>query len=84
MQLIYVEVTEVGFMNKTSKRNFYMSLFSLSPLQITDMEIMKEATPSYYIDVILPILQKNGIVHFLGFGNRLGFDPLPPYLQVRI
>ncbi|KAF3333313.1 GDP-fucose protein O-fucosyltransferase [Carex littledalei] len=49
--------------------------------QITDMEIMKEATPSYYIDVILPILQRNGIVHFLGFGNRLGFDPLPPYLQ---
>ncbi|KAJ1690978.1 hypothetical protein LUZ63_015133 [Rhynchospora breviuscula] len=49
--------------------------------QITDMEIMKEAMPSYYIEAILPILQRNGIVHFLGFGNRLGFDPLPPHLQ---
>jgi hypothetical protein len=61
-----------------------MSLFFLSLLQITDMEIIKEATPSYYIESILPILQRNGIVHFLGFGNRLGFDPLPRYLQVRI
>ncbi|KAJ4770015.1 O-fucosyltransferase family protein [Rhynchospora pubera] len=49
--------------------------------QITDIEIMKEAMPSYYIEAILPILQRNGIVHFLGFGNRLGFDPLPPLLQ---
>ncbi|XAR59264.1 hypothetical protein NMG60_11015008 [Bertholletia excelsa] len=35
----------------------------------------------YYIRTVLPILLKNGVVHFLGFGNRLGFDPLPFELQ---
>lgn len=45
---------------------------------------MKEAKPADYIRIVLPILLKNRVVHFLGFGNRLGFDPLPFELQVLI
>lgn len=48
---------------------------------ITDSDIEKEAKPSDYLRIVLPLLQCNGIVHFLGFGNRLGFDPLPSNLQ---
>ncbi|KAI7746779.1 hypothetical protein M8C21_029603, partial [Ambrosia artemisiifolia] len=48
---------------------------------ITDADISKEATPVEYIKKILPLLLKNGVVHFLGYGNRLGFDPLPSELQ---
>ncbi|XP_020547003.1 uncharacterized protein At1g04910 isoform X3 [Sesamum indicum] len=48
---------------------------------VTDADLAKEATPNEYIKNILPILLRNGIVHFLGFGNRLGFDPLPYDLQ---
>ncbi|XP_076944577.1 O-fucosyltransferase 8-like [Bidens hawaiensis] len=48
---------------------------------ITDADISKEALPAEYINKILPILLKNGVVHFLGYGNRLGFDPLPSELQ---
>lgn len=50
--------------------------------QVTDEDIMKEAKPSFYLKMILPILFKNGVVHFLGFGNRLAFDPIPFQLQV--
>jgi hypothetical protein len=46
------------------------------------MEISKEAEPSEFVKSILPILQQNGVVHFLGFGNRLGFDSVPVHLQV--
>lgn len=49
--------------------------------QITDNDIMKEAEPSEFIKSALPILRKNGVVHFLGFGNRLGFDSVPVHLQ---
>ncbi|CAI9087250.1 OLC1v1021277C1 [Oldenlandia corymbosa var. corymbosa] len=49
--------------------------------QVTDADLSKEATPQEYILKILPILLRNGVVHFLGFGNRLGFDPLPIELQ---
>ncbi|XP_020582068.1 uncharacterized protein LOC110025761 isoform X2 [Phalaenopsis equestris] len=48
---------------------------------ITDAEIMKEAKPSFYVKKILPILLKNRLVHFTGFGNRLAFDPIPFDLQ---
>ncbi|PIN24398.1 Non-specific serine/threonine protein kinase [Handroanthus impetiginosus] len=48
---------------------------------VTDADLSKEATPDEYIKKILPILPRNGIVRFLGFGNRLGFDPLPSELQ---
>ncbi|KAJ4823165.1 hypothetical protein Tsubulata_019215 [Turnera subulata] len=48
---------------------------------ITDADIEKEAKPSAYLEKVLPLLTRNGVVHFLGFGNRLGFDPLPSRLQ---
>jgi len=50
--------------------------------QITDADLAKEAKPNDYIRLALPILLRNGVVHFLGFGNRLGFDPLSSHLQV--
>jgi hypothetical protein len=43
---------------------------------------MKEAKPSVYVKKILPILLKNRVVHFIGFGNRLSFDPIAFELQV--
>jgi hypothetical protein len=52
------------------------------PFQITDADIVKEAKPIDYIRNVLPLLLQNGVVHFLGYGNRLGFDPLPSKLQV--
>ncbi|XP_023646020.1 O-fucosyltransferase 2 isoform X4 [Capsella rubella] len=42
---------------------------------------MKEAKPDFYMQHTLPILVKNGVVHFVGFGNRLAFDPIPSELQ---
>ncbi|KNA08930.1 hypothetical protein SOVF_158300 [Spinacia oleracea] len=48
---------------------------------VTDAHLEKEAKPTDYVRLVLPILQQNGVVHLLGFGNRLGFDPLPPHLQ---
>ncbi|KAA8519637.1 hypothetical protein F0562_013918 [Nyssa sinensis] len=48
---------------------------------ITDADISKEATPHEYVRTVLPLLLRNEVVHFLGFGNRLGFDPLPSKLQ---
>ncbi|XP_057986173.1 O-fucosyltransferase 8 isoform X3 [Hevea brasiliensis] len=48
---------------------------------ITDSDIVKEAKPSDYLQKVLPLLLRNGVVHFLGFGNRLGFDPMPFQLQ---
>lgn len=49
---------------------------------MTDSDIRKEAEPSEFINLALPVLRKNGLVHFLGFGNRLGFDSVPAHLQV--
>ncbi|CAK9148118.1 unnamed protein product [Ilex paraguariensis] len=51
--------------------------YNLQSLDLEAIDIAKEATPLEYVKTILPLLQRNGIVHFLGFGNRLGFDPLP-------
>ncbi|CAL1410416.1 unnamed protein product [Linum trigynum] len=48
---------------------------------ITDSDLPKEATPNDYMEKVLPILIRNGFVHLLGFGNRLGFDPMPSQLQ---
>ncbi|CAN1355857.1 O-fucosyltransferase 8 [Linum perenne] len=48
---------------------------------ITDSDLPKEATPNDYHEKVLPILLRNGVVHLLGFGNRLGFDPLPSEIQ---
>ncbi|QCD76871.1 O-fucosyltransferase [Vigna unguiculata] len=49
--------------------------------QITDADLTKEATTADYIKIVLPLLLRNGVVHFLGYGNRLGFDPLPSDIQ---
>jgi hypothetical protein len=43
---------------------------------------VKEAKPIDYLTKVLPLLLQNGVVHLLGFGNRLGVDPLPSRLQV--
>uniref|UniRef100_A0A1J3FWH6 O-fucosyltransferase family protein n=1 Tax=Noccaea caerulescens TaxID=107243 RepID=A0A1J3FWH6_NOCCA len=48
---------------------------------VTDMDVMKEAKPGFYMKHILPLLLKNRVVHFFGFGNRLAFDPIPFQLQ---
>ncbi|XP_010252508.1 PREDICTED: uncharacterized protein At1g04910-like [Nelumbo nucifera] len=48
---------------------------------VTDEDIMKESKPSFFFKHILPILLKNRVVHFVGFGNRLAFDPIPFQLQ---
>ncbi|CAL1400899.1 unnamed protein product [Linum trigynum] len=48
---------------------------------ITDSDLPKEATPHDYLEKVLPILIRNGFVHLLGFGNRLGFDPMPAQIQ---
>lgn len=52
-------------------------------MQVTDADVVKEAKPSFYKKYILPILHKNRVVHFLGFGNRLASDPLPFQVQVK-
>ncbi|CAG7864382.1 unnamed protein product [Brassica rapa] len=44
---------------------------------VTDAELVKEAKPDDYIKHVLPLLKKHGMVHLFGYGNRLGFDPLP-------
>ncbi|KAF8048260.1 hypothetical protein N665_2585s0003 [Sinapis alba] len=44
---------------------------------VTDTELIKEAKPDDYIEHVLPLLKKYGMVHLFGYGNRLGFDPLP-------
>ncbi|KAJ6292343.1 hypothetical protein OIU78_024505 [Salix suchowensis] len=48
---------------------------------VTDADIGKESKPSFYLKNILPVLLKNRVVHFVGFGNRLAFDPIPFQLQ---
>ncbi|KAA8519635.1 hypothetical protein F0562_013920 [Nyssa sinensis] len=50
-------------------------------LDLEAIDISKEATPHEYVRTILPLLLQNEVVHFLGFGNRLSFDPLPSKLQ---
>lgn len=52
--------------------------------QVTDVDMEKEAKPSFYLKNILPIILKNQVVHFVGFGNRLAFDPIPFELQVNV
>ncbi|KAJ6367420.1 hypothetical protein OIU78_000052 [Salix suchowensis] len=48
---------------------------------VTDVDVPKESEPVFYLKNILPILLKNRVVHFVGFGNRLAFDPMPFQLQ---
>lgn len=51
---------------------------------MTDVDIVKEAKPGFYLKNILPILHLNRVVHFVGFGNRLASDPIPFELQVHL
>ena len=37
-----------------------------------------------YTEHVLPLLKKYGMVHLFGYGNRLGFDPLPFDVQVQV
>ncbi|MCO5550178.1 hypothetical protein L7F22_003660 [Adiantum nelumboides] len=48
---------------------------------VSDLDVPKEAKPSFFINYILPILLRNRVVHFVGFGNRLSFDPIPFDMQ---
>ncbi|XWS15537.1 hypothetical protein CRYUN_Cryun34aG0008500 [Craigia yunnanensis] len=48
---------------------------------VTDVDIRKESKPSFYVKNILPVLLQKRVVHFVGFGNRLAFDPIPFQLQ---
>ncbi|CAN8313569.1 unnamed protein product [Cochlearia groenlandica] len=48
---------------------------------VTDEELVKEAKPVDYIERVLPLLKKHGMVHLFGYGNRLGFDPFPFHVQ---
>ncbi|KAK8642224.1 hypothetical protein V6N13_011579 [Hibiscus sabdariffa] len=50
---------------------------------VTDIDVMKESKPSFYLKNILPILLQKRVVHFVGFGNRLAFDPIPFQLQIQ-
>ncbi|MCH95250.1 DUF246 domain-containing protein, partial [Trifolium medium] len=50
--------------------------------QVTDAILAKEATVADYVKIVLPLLLKHRVVHFLGYGNRLGFDPMPSDIQV--
>ncbi|KAG5034588.1 hypothetical protein JHK87_009498 [Glycine soja] len=49
--------------------------------QVTDVDMEKETKPSFYLKHILPIILKNQVIHFVGFGNRLAFDPIAFELQ---
>jgi hypothetical protein len=80
-----VSVISYGERSRKSRKRGLMLIFnSPSPilLQVNDTDVMKEAKPSIYVKKILPILLKNRVVHFVGFGNRLSFDPIPFELQV--
>lgn len=74
--LIHSLNCEIGMQN--SDANLTPLLFA----QITDSDIMKESKPIHFVNSVLPLLLRNGVVHLLGFGNRLGFDPMPFKLQV--
>lgn len=58
----------------------YLKVCSI--VQVSDTDILKEAKPGFYKKHILPILHRNGVVHFVGFGNRLASDPIPFKVQV--
>lgn len=49
---------------------------------MTEFDIPKEAKPSFYLNQVLPLLLRTRVVLFEGFGNRLGFDPVPFDIQV--
>nr|PNR59709.1 hypothetical protein PHYPA_002501 [Physcomitrium patens] len=48
---------------------------------VTEIDVPKEAKPSFYLKHILPLLMEKQVVLFEGFGNRLAFDPVPFDIQ---
>ncbi|XP_002966670.2 O-fucosyltransferase 15 [Selaginella moellendorffii] len=48
---------------------------------LSELDVMKESKPGFYIQRVLPILLRNRVVYFSGFGNRLSFDPIPFEIQ---
>lgn len=46
------------------------------------VDLGKEATLTNYIKVVFPLLLRNGVAHFLGYGNQHGFDPMSSDIQV--
>ncbi|KAM1004720.1 hypothetical protein EV2_005011 [Malus domestica] len=71
---------EVNIIKELPPRLKSLDLEAIGSL-ITDADLVKEAKPVDYIRTVLPLLLRNQVVHFLGYGNRLGFDPLPSELQ---
>ncbi|KAL9263444.1 O-fucosyltransferase 15-like protein [Drosera capensis] len=51
---------------------------------VSDDDTVKEAKPSFFRKYIKPLLLQNRVVHFIGFANRLAFDPIPFQLQVNL
>ncbi|XP_021889107.1 uncharacterized protein At1g04910 isoform X2 [Carica papaya] len=72
--------SDIRIVNELSKELQSLDLEAIGSV-VTDADIPKESKPSFYLKNILPILIKNGIIHFVGFGNRLAFDPIPFQLQ---
>ncbi|KAG5065899.1 hypothetical protein JHK86_009630 [Glycine max] len=68
-----------AFGEGASKRQS-LDLEAISTL-VTDVDMEKETKPSFYLKHILPIILKNQVIHFVGFGNRLAFDPIAFELQ---
>ncbi|OVA15158.1 GDP-fucose protein O-fucosyltransferase [Macleaya cordata] len=48
----------------------------------TDSGLVKKAKPIDFFTILLALLLRNRIMHLLGFGSRLGFDPLPFKIQI--
>lgn len=71
---------EIRIVKKLPKELQSLDLEAIGSL-VTDIDVMKEAKPGFYMKHILPLLLKNRVVHFFGFGNRLAFDPIPFQLQ---
>ncbi|CAN8245200.1 unnamed protein product [Cochlearia groenlandica] len=71
---------DIRIVNKLPKELHSLDLEAIGSV-VTDIDILKEAKPGFYMKHILPLLLKNRVVHFFGFGNRLAFDPIPFQLQ---
>ncbi|CAM6087664.1 unnamed protein product [Calypogeia fissa] len=48
---------------------------------LTNADVPKESKPSFFVEMVLPIVHRNRVVHFVGFENALSFDPIPFDLQ---
>ncbi|XP_073026417.1 O-fucosyltransferase 15-like isoform X2 [Primulina eburnea] len=71
---------DIRIVRKLPKELQSLDLNAIGSL-VTDIDVVKEAKPSFYLKYILPILHRNRVVHFVGFGNRLASDPIPRQIQ---